>query len=569
MKNVNSSLLIGTFLVFVLFLSVFASTLAAISESVTLSMSGSIQTGTQTMTPLHTEGKYIKDVQGNIVYLRGVNRPSGFTVSSTGDFYQNGDWIWGQAVSTYSELAVRQRLQQIKDSGFNTIRCIFYIDWWIGNMKAKLGGLSSFPTPNIGMRDAMRNVTRLAQEYGIYVIWTPMGTNGQPSGSLPFPTSTLANQAAYTNFMRDLAADLGQYPNAVFDLWSEPWGCYNWATWAPIAQAAIASIRTVSNNLIIVDFGSYFNFVTDSRIQGSNIVYSMHIYSYPYGAHLDSYAGDWITYNDIKNGLLNTWSCNVPLDNNKPVIIGECGSRVEGGIGYPDGTQNEISRWTNTLQLFDDWGWSYCAWEWDQIGVGWDLQQDTGAAPYTLNNLGTILKNAIANAPTPTPTPTPNPTPTPTPLPNTIGYSQIGPNEDYTSANSKFGYMVSMSQSGTVTKISLYLNSYTSPCNIKVAIYNANGAGGTPGTLVGQSSSRSITSSGWNDWTGLSIPLSAGNYYLMMTTTNQIYLPSSNGGGLGAYYITGITFNNEFVSPCQTVTFDTNNQLSFYATFTP
>lgn len=320
------------------------------------------------------------------VYFSGVNRPSGFTVSTTGNFFGDGDWVWGSGVLTWNETWVRQRLQQIKDAGLNTVRFVFYVNWWISDSRSVLSPLTG--TPNISMRTAMRETTRIMYELGMYAIWVPMGTAGQPSGSRLW-----SSVSVYTSFMRDLAADLGQYPNAVFDLWSEPWGGYGWAEWAPIAQQAIAAIRTVSNNVIIVDFGSYFDFCTDSRVQGTNIVYSMHIYSMPDGAHLfQTGYRDWVSVTDIRNGLLNTWRCDVPINNGKAVIIGECMCGYPDGT-YPDGRSTELSRWANLLSVFNGWGWSYCAWCWDQ-DQGWQLQYFDTNAPYRLSDYGTRLSNA-------------------------------------------------------------------------------------------------------------------------------------------------------------------------------
>jgi hypothetical protein len=82
---------------------------------------------------------------------------------------------------------------------------------------------------------------------------------------------------------------------------------------------------------------------------------------------------------------------------------------------------------------------------------------------------------------------------------------------------------------------------------------------------MGQTSSLMLTSTGWIDWTGLNIPLSVGNYYLFLATSNTINV-SSTTGGLGTYYVVNVNYNNEMTSACQTMTKDIDLALSFYAT---
>ena len=350
-----------------------------------------IQTQAYAISSLHTEGKYIKNETGSVVFLRGVNRPSGFTVSATGNWFENDDWIWGSTYSGgWSETGLRQRLQQIKDMGFNTIRLIFWEDWWQEDVKVynDNGVEKPLADQTYGYRYMLEETVRIAQEYGIYIVLTPYGECcGQ--GDMPFPGPTVPNQQAFADMWRNIAQTL-DYPNVLFELFNEPSGGYD--EWMNAAQAAISSIRSVSDNLIIVQYGycASFEFVTDSRIQGTNIVYSNHIYRYPPGSTLNGYYGDFYTYDGIKNTLLNNWDYDVALASNKPLYIGEFGR-------WYASDSKETQAFENLMKLMNEWGMSYTAWEWDHPWMGWYLQSDASAAPFPANTYGQMLSDYITS----------------------------------------------------------------------------------------------------------------------------------------------------------------------------
>ncbi len=328
--------------------------------------------------PLHTDGAYVKDSLNHIVYLRGVNIPSGFTASCTGAWYHNGEWIWGVGYTTFDQTGLTQRLQEVKNFGMNTIRLIFNTGWMQTDAATNLNG----QTTNIHIREAMRRSIEAAAQNGIYII---LGG--------PYPVGNVLadfnnNPAQFASFWGTMAQLYGSYPNVIFDLWGETVDDYS--SWMSATQQAVVSIRSYSQNLIAVQYGycGGFGFVDDiaPTIQSyGNIVYSNHIYRYPPGA---TFTTSETTTAQVESKLRNSWSYGSVIGK-YPMYIGEIGAWIDYGSG-------ETTWFTNTLALLNSWGAGYSAWEWGQLGTGWQLQNDAGAAPYTLNTNGQVLVNSIA-----------------------------------------------------------------------------------------------------------------------------------------------------------------------------
>jgi hypothetical protein len=291
------------------------------------------------------------------------------------------------AGTTWDETGLRQRLQEERNYGFNTIRLIFYAGWWIDDSSTNLDGRAT----DRPFQYCFINTVRIAQEYGMYIVATMYGpdTSGQPA--MPFPSTHIPDQQAFVNFWLDMSAKLRQYPNIIYELYNEPAGSAS--TWLNAVSAVITAIRNSGDDhIIVVQYGycggfvdGGTNWVNDARTQGTNIVYSEHIYKGS-GATIPSGTDD---YAGIKDYLISHWRYDLVLDPThsyatKPIWIGEIGA--EGTSAY----------FTNILQLLNDWGMGYAPWCWDQ-NQGWQLQTFSGNAPYPLNSLGTILVNAIAN----------------------------------------------------------------------------------------------------------------------------------------------------------------------------
>lgn len=352
-----------------------------------ISSSGSISYGGKITRQLHTEGKYVKDDLGNIVYLRGVNRPSGFTASCTGNWFEDGDWIWGAAYTGWTETGLRQRLQQMQDAGFNVIRLIMFAEWWINDASTNLGG----QTTDVSFRYAMKETIRVAQEYGIYIVIVPWASDQGAQQEMPFPSNSIPNAQAFADFWASVATELKSYPNVLFELYNEPVGDY--ATWFNAVELAVNAIRQITDHIIIVQYGycGDFSWVPSEHASwgasAGNILYSNHIYRWPWGATIDP---SIYTYDGVRDVLLNNWGYDVVI-NDYPAWIGEIGPYTAAS----EQEYHETTWWRNVLQLLNDWEMGYAAWEWDQPGAGWDLQEPIGVAPYQPNERGRILIDMV------------------------------------------------------------------------------------------------------------------------------------------------------------------------------
>jgi hypothetical protein len=286
----------------------------------------------------------------------------------------------------------------MKKYGFNSVRLIIFAEWWIDDSSTNLEDQNT----NRSFQFCMKETIRIAQEYGIYIIIAPWGIDQGGQSPIGWESGTsIPNAAAFASFWGDVAAETTQYPNVLYELWNEPApyaAGVSDATWWSGVQGAVNAIRAVSDNIIVVQLGYCGGFdwvpeqASDWGNAAGNILYSNHIYRYPSGATLST---SEYTYAVIKNKLLNTWgydavintATNLPI---YPLWIGEVGAWAS----YSESGQHETSYWTNVLQLLNDWQLGYAAWNWDQPGSGWDLQTDSGTAPYLPNQRGQILISA-------------------------------------------------------------------------------------------------------------------------------------------------------------------------------
>lgn len=96
-----------------------------------------------------------------------------------------------------------------------------------------------------------------------------------------------------------------------------------------------------------------------------------------------------------------------------------------------------------------------------------------------------------------------------------------------------------LSEAGTVSKITMYCRNDGTAVNAKCLLYDDDGASGEPSTLLGATNAVSLTSTaGWVDFTfATPVVLSAGNYWLGHV---------SGGEKVWIYYATASGFNYRY-----------------------
>lgn len=368
--------------------------LSFLVDDITIKSSGSIAI----ISPLHVEGRYIKDSFGNAMYLRGVNK-AGF------EDQPGGIWM-GRAVKDYSQWNpddVRTELDAMKSWGINTIRCHQAVEHWKYDMGQH--------------RQIIKEFLTLAAEKGMYVIYDGYSIrnywNGAKQDPLPYPpyqksenaSDVIASEDEFVEWWVSVAMELKDYPNVIFELWNEPCGDDQAKqSWFNVSQRCIQTIRaTGATQLIIFQWrmdcwvnldypppnnpASTMDWIWQANLTDplGNVVYSTHIYRC-YGAFHHSTPSYWNAweYDEILQAF-KYMKFNETIQN-YPLFIGEIGADV---AYTEEELQHELLAWGNCLTLFEEMGIHYTAFWWRSIGI---FRLHSGSPDFTPNEAGQILK---------------------------------------------------------------------------------------------------------------------------------------------------------------------------------
>jgi hypothetical protein len=365
---------------------------------ITINNTGTVQVTTTINAALHVEGIYIKDDQNNTVSLRGVN---------AGGF---GDTASGWFSTSWNENTVRSNLAAMQSWGINCMRIMGTARWWLENTRENLQGSDVCTQSH---RESIIRTIELAEEYGIYVIFTfwSIDTVGSRSPGiqdyLPYPPrsssqnyNTIRDSAdwvelwggdsATSSFLPrfrnvdssgtppttslhvhnngvtppSVSEALQNYPNVIYEFYNEPSG--DNSGWSTVTQQCVDAIRAGGDNHpIMVQCGycmsfyggpNWFDTMYNKLSSRTNIIYSSHIYRSD-----GSFPGNPYLYNDIYNMMMTTpapngFGCGYVQSKNVPVIIGEVGNRAWSDQDY--------TYLDSTLRVMNENGISWAAWEW-------------------------------------------------------------------------------------------------------------------------------------------------------------------------------------------------------------
>jgi len=336
--------------------------MSALFNNVAIPSSGTIMT----FSPLHVDGKYIKDMNNNTVVLRGV---------WLAEYADSCVGAWGGDYYNWKEANVRADMQNLRDIWHvNVFSTFIWGNWWIDDLAVTLGGYST----SQHYRFAIKEAARIAQEYGLYFqirLWEPDQSEGNVDQPYA-PYSTRWTQQDFIDFWISVATELKSYPNVIFTLYDEPIG--NQTLWFDVATRAVNAIRsTGAENIVVVHWGYCGDCMwMEKWIQESrpthNIVFSNHIYRY-HGTfeynpnaptdvdyvrgflaqkpNATSYAGAGYRY------ILDTY--------NIPIWVSAIGS-------YRGTTDDaEYTYFKSTLQVLNEWNLSYSAYQWFRSSLPW------------------------------------------------------------------------------------------------------------------------------------------------------------------------------------------------------
>lgn len=376
----------GMLLLSIVFLGVVSlyPVMSALINNTTIPSTGRIMI----MSPLHTYGRYLKDLYNNTVVLHGVWLAE-YTDSCVG--------AWGGNYYTWNEANVRADMQNLRDVWHvNEFSTFLWGNWWLNDSAVTLGGYST----NQHYRFAIKEAARIAQEYGLYFqirLWEPDSREG--SVDQPYaPYSTRWTQQDFINFWTSVATELKSYPNVIFTLYDEPLG--NQTLWFDMATRAINAIRTAgADNLVVVHWAFCGDCMwMEKWIQESrptyNIIFSNHIYRYHGTFAYNPNSPTDITY--IRNFLAAKPSASsytgagyeyITNTYNIPIWVSAIGA-------YSGATDNnEYAYFNSTLQVLNGWSLSYTAYQWFRSDLPWYVGYRTP------NRVGQALINAINTAP--------------------------------------------------------------------------------------------------------------------------------------------------------------------------
>jgi hypothetical protein len=409
-----------------------------------------------TTTPaLHTSGTAIIDANGNGVYLRGMGLAGmapDLMLWGTGGVDKWGDQWNANPVAvmdqTFSALQTQWHV--------NMIRVFIYPSWYYRNNIAPSQEDSAYAsqTTPISTRTYLQTLCGEAAKYGIYVDIVPymltpstssfasdpyattkFGWQGLPLTTWDAPATNFLSAAGYSGneqgfwqwFWTDMANNLKNYPNAIFEAWNEPG--YNGGDTEPIPASYMTYLQTMytairgtgSTNLIFYQWhmgwmpngwGATLGWASDinkALNNPTNIVYSTHFYYYAPSDNTAYWATDYATLKTQVQTAINGMGVSAPL------IINEEGSC----LSYSKNVQNDYTWWSNLILAQRDLGVNAGAYYWvSDSGLGGVYSGESMLkSGYTSNTMGTSYINAYNGAPAATPTPTPVPTASPTPMP--------------------------------------------------------------------------------------------------------------------------------------------------------
>lgn len=318
---------------------------------------------------LHVNGQFIEDEFGNIVRLRGVNRPH-FDDMAGGAFGGWKDSNSGLSIFLTSQAEIV--LDILKDEwGVNVLRLITCIDYWKNDWNVYYDG-------NITRthREVIKKIIEMAGERNIYVIYCPWNVrDGSIPDPLPFPphtphTEVISDEEGFINFWISVIEELGIYPNIIWEIYNEPYGPIE--DWYRVWNKIINTIRDTGNdNLIIIQYntGIHYNndtnqnidlsWILDYPFNYSNIIYSTHIYRDYYSFGFDKP----YDYETIKKRMEYLKFKDV-LNSNKCLFIGEIGANNWLRATNIEEYENEILFFNNTLRILNEWNISYAVWVW-------------------------------------------------------------------------------------------------------------------------------------------------------------------------------------------------------------
>lgn len=296
--------------------------------------------------PLHVEGTFLADPQGNTVRLRGV---------STHGLAWFPDYVSEEAFRTLKE-----------DWGANAVRLALYTE--------EYGGYCSGGDRE-KLKELVDNGVTYATDLGLYVIidWHIL-SDGDPR----------IHQDEAVRFFDEMSRKYADHTNVLYEICNEPQNSPWQTVIKPYAETVLAAIRANDPNAVVIvgtnTWSQDVEEVATGRLDDENVVYAFHFYA---ATHKESYR------QKVKNAV----AAGVP------VFVSECGLCDASGNGGVD--ENSASQWFDLLkeENISFIAWSLCNKNETAALIKPDCTKLSGWTAEELSQSGTLFRAAIQEKP--------------------------------------------------------------------------------------------------------------------------------------------------------------------------
>lgn len=368
---------------------------------------------------LHTDGRYIKDVNDSVVTLYGAWKAVGLSDGCVNMFSPEGtEYLTYSGWRTWSNESCNAVLDQMLAWGFNSFAEFIHADWWIYDAKTLLGSTPQYnEETNQNYTTTIKYMLELARDKGLYVqlrmydveAWTSDGGEGRvtypyPNGTYTHNGDIFPNRAEYAEFWYNITKVLGVYDNVIFNLYDEPL-ISNRTEWFVAVDEAITQIRLAeseegyNSHLVMVNWAycgdcAWMLDYINGDYETTNVVFSNHIYRD--AGTFENNATCRTDYEYISDQITNVLGYKNVTDAGYPVMVTAIGAHY----GYQEDDYYEY--FINSLVTLNEleigyWGYTWYIPEGAPAELGWGLLTNSTSRNTTYaNRIGQALIDGIA-----------------------------------------------------------------------------------------------------------------------------------------------------------------------------
>jgi len=213
------------------------------------------------------------------------------------------------------------------------------------------------------------------------------------------------------SFWNTVAPQFKDVPNILYEIFNEPYGPDGpdgptaWSTWKTTAQPWVDMIRAAAPNTIVIigspHWSSYTQYAASSPFNGSNLVYTIHLYPSTFGA------GQGAGWPPPANQN-SAWETGFGAAANKvPVFMTEGGWNATDGIGQQNGWYGTVASFGQPLRNYLDKVHSNIGWTLWNYSPNWGpAMLDYNWMPLGGDNAGQFIQQWLRDKKNSSPPPT-------------------------------------------------------------------------------------------------------------------------------------------------------------------